>query len=194
MHQFFVQRGATALPFVEVYRGAELVEARTVPPSGIELFSSAVGKATEAAERIREQLQRVLAATRASGVIAQPAPTALQGSRPATPVLGGSTPAECFFPFFVSQARASGSSSLRREAERVRAMLGLQSRLGLPGDVAPPPGGGTAAAVEKAAKPSLGGWDGYAAALRRKSKLRPPPRRGAPVRGGTGARDKRGLS
>jgi hypothetical protein len=64
MHKFFVQRGATALPFVEVYRGAELVEARTVPPSSIDLFSSAVGKATEAAERVREQLRQVLAGKR----------------------------------------------------------------------------------------------------------------------------------
>lgn len=59
MHKFFVERGAKALPFVEVYRGSELIEAQTIPPAGVEIFSAAVGKALEAAERIREQMREV---------------------------------------------------------------------------------------------------------------------------------------
>jgi hypothetical protein len=73
-------------------------------------------------------------------------------------------------------------------------MLGYPSTRDAPRQVTPPMDGGTAAVVGKTIiKPRVSGWDGYAASVRQKSKARPQPRRGAPVRGstGTGARDKR---
>jgi len=148
MHKFFVERGAKALPFVEVYRGSELIEAQTIPPAGVEIFSAAVGKALEAAERIREQMR---------------------------------------------EARANGSASLRREAERIRAVLGITPPRNLPESVNLSTPKIRAPVIDKAGR-RRGGFNRFAAAIQQKSRARPLPRRSAPVRGATGPRGKRGYS
>merc|ERR1711879_684587 len=50
-HKFFLSRNATVLPYLEVYRGAVLMEASTVPPSSLEQFSISLGRAFELVER-----------------------------------------------------------------------------------------------------------------------------------------------
>ena len=123
MHELFLSRNATKLPYVEVYRGAELIEAHTIPPSNLELFSQAMGAALESAERARVGLltqararrQRQQAALRAlllpkDGISTEPPPPAaigrgeaLEGSRTANRVL---------------QARSQSLTSKRRSAFR----------------------------------------------------------------------------
>ncbi|KAL1511643.1 hypothetical protein AB1Y20_004935 [Prymnesium parvum] len=131
MHRFFVSRNATTLPYVEVYRGDQLVEAHAIPLSRLELMRSMLGNALEAAERElsarwrreRAKLLALLQARKAErGIDVPPPPTV----RPAT------------------------RAAYRRKGERL--------------------------AVEQLSRPTE------------------PPRRGAPLRGATGPRGKRGLS
>ena len=46
------------MPYVEVYLGAELVEAEVVPPSGLELFEHALGSAFEQLQRYVDRARR----------------------------------------------------------------------------------------------------------------------------------------
>lgn len=131
MHAFFVSRNATKLPYIEVYRGDELVEASTVPPTQLEFFSQMLGQALETVERLgRPQWEREK--ERLLALLQRPAG---------------------------EDGAAMGRAPPRRRSQQQQAWSAVASRRA------------------RGAQPA-----------------RPQPRRGAPLRGATGPRGKRGFS
>ena len=43
MNKYFKSRNATELPYIEVYRGDQLIDAAAIPPTNLERFQQMVG-------------------------------------------------------------------------------------------------------------------------------------------------------